>query len=62
MPKNQPQQLLVRLNTAARMLDVSRSTVYKMVKAGDLKLVKIGPRASAVTVGNLEALIEARKA
>lgn len=46
--------LIYRINEVVRMLSVSRATVYRLVKAGQLKLVKIGTSASGITAESLE--------
>lgn len=51
---------LHRVNAAARMLDVSRPTNYGLVRAGELMLVKIGKRASAIAGDSLRDFIAAR--
>lgn len=50
---------LHRVNAAAKMLDVSRPTIYRLVRAGELTLVKIGKRASAITEDSLREFIAA---
>ena len=46
--------LIYRINEVVQMLSVSRATVYRLVKAGQLKLVKIGTSASGITAESLE--------
>jgi excisionase family DNA binding protein len=58
-PKNVRSTKLHRVNAAARMLDVSRPTIYRLVRAGELTLVKIGKRASAITEDSLREFIAA---
>lgn len=38
---------------ACRLLGISDATVYRLVSAGELDLVKIGPRASGITRDSL---------
>lgn len=45
-----------RINVAMAKLGVSRTTIYRMVAAGQLKLVKISTRASGITADSLEAV------
>ncbi|KAB0584778.1 helix-turn-helix domain-containing protein [Pseudomonas aeruginosa] len=57
-----PSALTYRVNVAAAKLGVSRSTIYRMIKDGDLELVKIRKRASGVTAESLHTALEQRKA
>lgn len=49
------QALIYRVATVVKKLDVSRATVYRLAKAGHLKLVKVGTSASGITAESLEA-------
>lgn len=53
---------IYRINVAVQKLGVSRSTVYRLINAGDLQMVKIGKRSSGITAESLAALIEKSKA
>lgn len=50
--------LVYRINVAMAQLGVSRTTIYRLVNAGDLELVKVGLRASGVTVSSVTAFLE----
>lgn len=50
--------LLYRINVAEAKLGVSRSTIYRLVKDGELELVKIGKRSSGITADSIHAMIE----
>lgn len=52
--------LVYRIPQAARLLAMGRSSVYRLVDAGELELVKIGVRSSAITRASLVAFAEAR--
>ena len=54
-------QLLYRVREVMDMLSVSKATVYRMVAAGTLRLVKIGPRSSGITAESIEALLQGSK-
>ena len=41
--------MVYRINVAAGKLGVSRATIYRLVNAGDLTLIKISDRASGIT-------------
>ncbi len=56
------QALLYRIHTAETKLGVSRSTIYRLVKEGQLVLIKIGKRSSGITAASVHALIERNKA
>ncbi|RZF25698.1 DNA-binding protein [Paraburkholderia sp. UYCP14C] len=50
----QPQSVkLHRIKNAALLLGVSKPTIYRLVRAGELTLVKLGRRASAITDDSL---------
>jgi len=59
MDRTQP--LVYRINVAMAQLGVSRTTIYRMVNAGELELVKIGRRASGITATSINAMIERHK-
>lgn len=48
--------LAVRIPTAMRLIGVRRSTVYALIKAGELRTVKLG-RATLITMSSLRRLI-----
>ncbi|MBJ9695718.1 helix-turn-helix domain-containing protein [Burkholderia cenocepacia] len=41
-------------------LSVSRATIYRMVDAGKLKLVKVGTQGSRITAESIDALISGK--
>jgi hypothetical protein len=49
---------LVRAKNARRRLDVGKTFFDQLVKAGKLKMFKIGPRATACLESDLNDLIE----
>jgi len=49
--------LIYRINVAEAKLGVSRSTIYRLAKDGELVLIKIGKRSSGITVESVEAMI-----
>lgn len=51
--------LLFQINRVAQMLDVSRSTVYRLIRAKKLTLVKIGTRGSRITAASVAELLSA---
>lgn len=59
---NTTHPLVYRINVAEAKLGVSRSTIYRLVHAGHLKLVKMGARASGVTAASVHAMIEGNSA
>lgn len=54
--------ILYRINVAEAKLGVSRSTIYRLVKDGQLELVKIGKRSSGITANSINAMIERNRA
>jgi len=49
--------LAVRIPTAMQLIGVGRSTVYALIKAGELRTVKLG-RATLITMSSLRRLVE----
>ena len=47
---------LMRITTASQSADVSRSTIYRAVNAGELEAVKLGA-ATAITVASFDRWI-----
>lgn len=52
--------LVYRTAKVRVLLGVSNSTIYRLTKAGELDLVKMGPRASAITRGSIARYAESR--
>lgn len=48
-------KLLVSIMEAASLLSVGRSTIYKLVNSGDLKVVKLGCSAR-ITMASIRAM------
>jgi excisionase family DNA binding protein len=61
-PTDEPQHLplLLRIEQAMFELAVSRRTIYKLIKAKDLELVRIGPRCSRLRTEDVLRLAKAR--
>lgn len=53
---------LYKVHEVMWLLSISRSTVYRLVRAGKLRLVKIGVRSSFITAENIDALLAEIKA
>ncbi|MBH9658564.1 helix-turn-helix domain-containing protein [Burkholderia pseudomallei] len=53
---------LYKVHEVMRLLSISRSTVYRLVRAGKLRLVKIGARSSFITAESVDALLAEIKA
>jgi excisionase family DNA binding protein len=49
--------LLVRAEEAARLLGISRTRTYEMLRKGELRSVRLG-RARRVRLADIEALVE----
>lgn len=58
---DQVQALTYQVNRAAQMLDVSRSTIYRLAKDGHIKLVKIGKRGSRITADSVAAWLKSKQ-
>lgn len=52
--------LVYRIPQAAHLLAMGRSSVYRLVDAGELELVKLGVRSSAITRASLVRFAETR--
>lgn len=53
----QLEPLAVRIPAAMQLIGVRRSTVYALIKAGELRTVKLG-RATLITMSSLRRLVE----
>jgi len=53
-----PIQKHYRIPEVMQLLGLSQSTIYRMVAAGRLKLVKVGKRASAIPADSLRDLMK----
>lgn len=49
--------LAVRIPTAMQLIGVRRSTVYALIRAGELRTVKLG-RVTLITMSSLRQLVE----
>ncbi|VVE36387.1 DNA-binding protein [Pandoraea horticolens] len=52
-----PLPKLYRVAEVTKLLSVSRATVYRLIAAEKLKLVKISTRSSGITAASIEALL-----
>lgn len=50
-----------QINRVAQMLDVSRSTVYRLIRDKHLTLVKVGKRSSRITAASVTEFVKARE-
>ena len=57
MRTNPPDALGVGIIEAARRLGVGRSTIYNLIAAGDLSVVKLGAR-SIIPTADISELVE----
>lgn len=53
--------LVYKISRTAQMLDVSRSTVYRLAKSRQLTLVKIGPHGSRITADSVAAWLRSKQ-
>jgi excisionase family DNA binding protein len=60
--QEKPQPRVYRMNTATEMLGVSRNTIYRLVRNGELVLVKVGAKASGITSESLIAFLAKKPA
>jgi excisionase family DNA binding protein len=50
--------MIYRINHVCAMLNISRSTIYRMVKAGALKKVRLGLNSCGITSESISSLLE----
>ncbi len=50
-------QELIHIRTAARLLDVSKRTVYRLVESGRLKALRPTPHTTRIIKSSVEAII-----
>jgi excisionase family DNA binding protein len=55
------QKLIVSIPEAAKVLSLSRSTIYELMDAGELTKVKFG-RRTGITVDSIKAAVKAASA
>ncbi len=53
---------LYKVREVMRQLSISKTTVYRLVGAGKLRLVKIGTRSSYITTESVDAFLAEIKA
>ncbi|KFL51447.1 hypothetical protein JM78_23785 [Burkholderia pyrrocinia] len=53
---------LYKVREVMRQLSISKTTVYRLVGAGKLRLVKIGTRSSYITAESVDAFLAEIKA
>lgn len=53
-----PKQQFYRVPTIAKMLDISKGSVWGMIKAGKLRAIKLGPNTTACDAEEVDAYIE----
>lgn len=59
-PNSSNAPLLYRISAVMTMLDISHSTVYRMVASGELDLVKLSVRASRITSASVARVLAGR--
>lgn len=59
--QQQPRRLAVRVAEAARLLDISRSKAYELIRTGALPSIQVG-KTVRVPVDALEALVRCQTA
>ncbi len=50
--------MVYRINVAMAHLGVSRTQIYRLVKAGKLDLVKLGPKSSGITSESVRRFVD----
>ncbi len=58
-PASEPLPLCVRIPAAGQMLMVGRSTIYKLINAGELETIKVGA-AVLITTKSIEGFVQRR--
>ncbi len=54
--KSAPETLLVTVPVACQMLGIGETTGWKLIKTGQLKAIKIAPKATRVTMESVRRL------
>jgi len=52
------EERLLRVNVAARRLELSRRQVYRLIEAGELPAVRLSPRGLRIPEGALEKYLQ----
>jgi excisionase family DNA binding protein len=60
-PAESSTPLLYRISSVMSLLEVSRSTVYRMVARRDLEIVKLSRRATRITSASVDRVLARRK-
>ncbi len=50
--------LVYRINVAMAHLGISRTQLYRLVNAGKLELVKLGPKSSGITSESVRRFVD----
>lgn len=53
-------KLLYKVKRVENLLDISKTTVYKLINKGELELVKVG-NSSRITASSVDLYIESKK-
>lgn len=62
MTESDPTQVLLAAPHAARALDISERTLWRLVRRGDLEVVRLSDRIVRFRVADLRAMAEPRRA
>lgn len=57
-----PEQKIIRLKNACQTLGISRTTLHRMVKRGQIQTVKLSPRCVGISSVELQRFLETAKA
>jgi excisionase family DNA binding protein len=49
--------LIYRITAVMQLLGVSRATIYRLAARGELKLVRMGRKASGITTESIKAFV-----
>lgn len=58
--KQETRVIAVSPNQAARMIGVGRNLVYQMIKAGEIRAIRLGERRLLVPLSELNRLLEGK--
>ncbi len=50
--------IVYRINVAMAHLGISRTQIYRLVNAGKLDLVKLGPKSSGITSASVQRFVD----
>jgi excisionase family DNA binding protein len=57
MPMKQQEQLTVSVRDAAGLLGISRDAAYRLIRAGRIPVIRLGPQNLRISVAELNRIV-----